>query len=225
MALSQADKDRWAEIDSILAEHKTILKEATTHETLKEFAAEHGFNNQSDFGKFKHSLKKLGVNYDELRAATFAARDEQQAQLLDSLDDDAPWLALWVAAHDEDGKAAFAIVSDDRDALWYGNFFDDDRIWVKGNLVSAEQSVADKAVFLASKALKQAGHELGRVEITTTCPDLDTTALKSSGARLGVAVELIVDDDDDRALVMAKEPGFKKWQDNDLASLVVNDND
>ncbi|APT84236.1 hypothetical protein [Corynebacterium aquilae] len=221
MALSAKDKERWAEIDSIIAEHKTTLKAAEDHEVLKTFAKEQGWDNGPDFGKFKHSLKRIGVNYDQLREETFAARDAEKAEALADIADDAPTVYLWAAAVEQDDKAAFAIVSEDRDAIWYGNFFDDDRIRVAGDVITAEQSVADKAVWLASKALAAAGEETGRLELTTTCPHLDEDQLAAAGARLGVVVDVVVDQEDDRAVVMAGEPGYKRWQDNDLEELVL----
>lgn len=223
MALSAEEKARWSEIDSIIAEHKHELKAAETHEELKNFAEEQGFMNQSDFGKFKFSLRKIAVNYDELRTATFAQRDKERAEELSDLDDDAPLIQLWVGAVEgDDDSAAFAICNDDDDAIWYGQFFDDDRIRQVGDLVSAEQSVADKAVWLASKAREAADVTAARLYLYTTCPQLDEAALAATGARFGIAVEVIVDEDE-RAIQMAEAPGYKRWQDNDLAELVSVD--
>ncbi|WP_315185773.1 hypothetical protein [Corynebacterium durum] len=55
---------RWAEIDSVIKEHKAELKAAESHTVLRDFAKEHGFDNKEDFFKFKHSLKKIGIFYD-----------------------------------------------------------------------------------------------------------------------------------------------------------------
>ncbi|WP_151550191.1 MULTISPECIES: hypothetical protein [Corynebacterium] len=220
------DKQRWAEIDSIIAENKAELKAAKDHDELKSFASSQGWMNANDFPKFKHSLAKIGVFYEELRAAAFAARDAEKAETLAALGDDAPCVRLWVAASEaeDSSSASFAVVSDDHDAVWYGSFFDSDRVRVPGDLVSAEQSVAGKAVWLVGKALEAAGHELGRAEIVTTCPDLDVAALKTSGARFGVAVDIVVDDDE-RAIIMSETPGFSRWQDYDLTSLVEVEED
>ncbi|PRQ11435.1 hypothetical protein C1Y63_06180 [Corynebacterium sp. 13CS0277] len=221
MALSAKEKERWAEIDSVIAEYKAALKAAEDHEVLKAFAKEQGWDNGPDFGKFKHSLKRIGVNYDQLREETFAARDAKKAEELADISADAPSVYLWAAAVEHDDKASFAIVSEDRDAIWYGNFFSDDRIRVAGDAVTAEQSVADKAVWLASKALAAAEQATGRLVLTTTCPHLDEDRLVAAGARLGVAVEIAVDPEDDRAVAMAGEPGYKRWQDNNLEELVL----
>lgn len=214
---------RWDEIDGIIAEHKDHLKAAETHHVLKDFADEHGLMNKSDFGKFKHLLKKIGINYNDLRDKTFAADDARRAEELDNLGDDAAHLTLWSAAIDHDDEGAFAIVDDTHEAVWYGKFFDDDRHYTAGDLVSAEQSVAHKTVWIASKALAAAGEDTGRLTLVTTCPHLDTDALAADGARLGVAVDVEVNDNDERAVTMAETPGFKSWKDTDLSTLVESD--
>ncbi len=223
MALTTQDKARWAEIDSIVAEHKKTLKAATSHEELKSFAEEQGFMNEKDFGKFKFSLRKIAVSYEELRSATFEAADKERAEALETLPSDAPMVMLWTGAVEGDaGEGSFAICTEEDDAIWYGNFFDGDKVRVAGDLISAEQSVAEKAVWIAAKALEAAGYEQGRLYLHTTCPALDEAALRAQGARFGVAVEVEVNEDL-RAVTMAEVPGYKRWQDNTLSDLVQVD--
>lgn len=220
MALSAKDRERWAEIDLVIAEHKAQLKAATTHEALKNFATEQGWMNKGDFGKFKTSLRKIGIKYDQLRAETFAKQDKQRADELAALDDDAPTIRLWTAAVEVKNDASFAVVDAHNNAVWYGNFFDDDRIRVVGDVISAEQSVADKAVWIAGKALEATGNTVARLTIVTTCPDLDTAQLVATGARFGLAVTVELDDSDVRAVEMAEAPGYQSWQEADLTELV-----
>ena len=224
MALTKKDRERWAHIEEIIAENKVELKAATSHEPLKAFAEANGLMNRSDFPKFKHSLRKIGVNYDALRdEAMQAYNDELDARAAD-IDDqarEAPSVTLWTAAVEgDDGSGAFAVVDEEDTAIWYGRFFDDDRTRVAGDPVSAEQSAAEKAVWLAGKALAEAGYPLGRVRIHTTCHELDVDALRAAGVRSSVAVSVVVDPDDLRAVAMAEAPGFQRWQDADLLGLV-----
>ncbi|MCM0169630.1 hypothetical protein L2137_07220 [Corynebacterium diphtheriae bv. mitis] len=218
-------KQRWTEIDNLIAENKTELKGYSSHKDLNAFAEKHSLMTKEDFPKFKHCLLKIGVRYDALRAAAnekFEASLEAKAKELDNITD-VPVVCLWSAAVEDDGAAAFAVVDVDDTPVWYGRFFDDDRIRIAGDLVSAEQSAADKAVWLAHKALEAAGKTQGRVLITTTCPELDIAALRITGARFNIGVDVHVDDADMRAVDMAEAPGYKKWQDNDLAALVEAD--
>ena len=224
MALTKKDRERWAHIEEIIAENKAELKAATSHQPLKAFAEREGLMNKGDFPKFKHSLRKIGVHYDALRdEAMQAFNDELQARASD-IDDqarEAPSVTLWTAAVEgDDGSGAFAVVDEEDTAIWYGRFFDDDRTRVAGDLVSAEQSAAEKAVWLAGKALAEAGYPLGRVRIHTTCHELDVDALRAAGVRSSVAVSVVVDPDDLRAVAMAEAPGFQRWQDADLLGLV-----
>ena len=215
-----SDTNRWDEIDSIVAQHKRALKKATSHEPLKEFAKEQGFDNKQDFGKYKVSLRKIGVDYNELREETFKKRDEEQKKKLEALPEDAPTIRLWAAAQEgDDGEGSFAIVDADRNAVWYGRFFEDDHFRQAGDVVSGEISAAEKAVWVASRAFAAAGVEVGRLILETTCPDVYEEEMRASGARYGIAVDVRLTDDD-RAVEMALVPGYKRWQDSDLAELV-----
>lgn len=213
--------NRWDEIEAVIAEHKSQLKDVDNHHELKKFAEDNGWMNKNDFGKFKHLLKKIGVDYNELREQTFADDDARRAEQLDNLPATAATIHLWSAAIDDDETGSFALVDASREVVWYGSFFDNDRHYQPGDLVSAEQSVAHKAVWVAHKALEAAGENAGQLEIVTTCPHLDTDALAADGARSGVKVTITVDDDDDRAVRMAETPGFQSWKDADLAGLIT----
>ncbi|MBZ8176209.1 hypothetical protein GSS88_00090 [Corynebacterium sp. 3HC-13] len=227
MRLSEAEKRRWAEIDAVIQDNKTQLKSVATHEQLKEFASQQGWMNKADFGKFKVSLRKLGIDYDVLRQRTFDKENEKRAERVQQLDDDAPRVHFLCAAIEDtsSGDGAFAIIAEDGEALWYGGFFEDDKTRRAGDLVSAEQSVAEKAVWFAHKCFEEAGHQLGRLELTTTCPELDIEKLCAMGYRYGIAVDIQVDDDDLRAVHMAEAPGYKNWQENNLADLVETSNE
>lgn len=224
MALSDKDRARWAEIEAVIAENKAELKAAESHAPLKAFAEEQGWMNRSDFPKYKHSLRKIGVQYDVLRDAAMEAADEQmraRAEEIASSAAGAPEVALWTAAVEgADGDGAFAVVDASDEVVWYGRFFDDDRIRIAGDLISAEQSAAEKAVWIGGKALGRAGYPIGRVRVVTMCHDLDVDALAAAGVRHGVAVDVVVDPEDTRALVMAEAPGYQRWQDADLRALV-----
>ena len=88
MALTETDKKRWAHIDEVLAEHKTELQAATTHTPLREFATAQGWDNRGDFGKFKHSLRKLGIDYNQLREDATAEQEDQLADKAEALAED-----------------------------------------------------------------------------------------------------------------------------------------
>lgn len=219
--MSTNTTQRWAEIESLIAEHKTTLAESS-HLELKAFAEDQGLMNKDDFPKFKHCLKKIGVFYDDLRAAAREEADrtlDEKVAALATAPRTAPQVHLWSAAIEgEDGSGSYAVVAADHSAVWYGRFFDDDRIRVAGDLVSAEQSAAEKAVWIGVKALSTAG-DGGHLTITTTCPHLHLDPLRRAGARQGFVVDIIVDEDD-RAIRLAETPGFQRWQDTDLASLL-----
>lgn len=222
-----ASTQRWDEIDAILEEHKKTLQAAETHLELREFAKDHGFDNENDFGKYKYCLRKIGVDYAELRAVAMQQRNAELTDKANELAQKAagqPVIRLWCAAVEDanTGQGSYAIIDCDGAVLWYGKFFDDDPRSIRqaGDLTSAEQDVADKCVYLAGKAREVAGEDIATVWINTTCPDLDESALRIAGARHNVAVEVIVDDEDHAAVDMANMPGFKRVRDNSEQTLI-----
>lgn len=157
-------------------------------------------------------------DYKQL-AKIFAEQDNQRAHILANLSNKTPTIRLWTAALEKNNNAFFAIVDANNNPVWYGNFFDDDRIRIPNDLISAEQSVADKAIWVAHKAFEAKGETFGRLEIITTCLDLNTSQLITTGAQLGIAVTVSFDMDL-RAVEMAEDPGFQRWQETHLANLV-----
>lgn len=226
MALTKADKDRIAKIAQTVRENKVHLKTVTTHHELKEFAVQQNWWDKKNFGAFKRSLLKIGISYDHLREKTLAEEAIIKAEALEQLTEDAPTVTLWSAAHEnnEGEQMSFAIVTADRDTVWYGDFFKDNN--APTDLIAAEQEAARRAIFVAAKALKAAGHVAGRATIITDCPKLDEEALITAGIHYGVDVTIKVDREDERAFFIAQQPGFMHLKEyENLADLVMVVND
>lgn len=228
MAITQESKDRWSAIDKVVFDSRKSLRAMSDHRDLKKFAEEQRWNNGSDFSAFKRSLLKIRVDYEKVREETqerMAQENAQKAEQLAQMGEDVAQVWLWVAAvEDSDsGKASFALVDAEDDPVWYGDFHEQDRVRKVGDLVSAEQSVALKAIWVAGKALEAAGESVGRLHLTTMCPFLDEEALAAAGAKSGLAVVLHVDQEDQRAVRMAEAPGFMGWKQRVLDELVDTD--
>lgn len=217
-------QEQWQEVKDIVAEHLSDLKDMD-HTEIKDFATEHGLMTKNSFPKLKTVLKTKGINYEALREQASQQREQELEERAETLADDAaqgPEMSLASAAVEHEGQASFAVVDDEKQAVWYGRLFDDDRIWTAGDPASAEQSAADKAVWIAGKALKQHGTEAGRLVLSVTHPDLDTDALVKAGVRHNVDVTVRFEDDN-AAVDMAQTPGYQKWQEYDLAQLIEED--
>jgi hypothetical protein len=234
---SDVDNARFNEIEALVTtpEHKQRLTAASTADEIREIAGELGVDtsrDSSDMGKFIYKLKIIGVDFPAMARADAAARRAGLAEKAESMAERAaelPIVRLWSGAveNEEDGSGAFGIVDASGTAVWYGSFSTRfEKIRTSGDLVSAEQSAADKAVYAASKAREAAGVDEIVLWLTTTCPDLDEASLKSSGARLGVAVDITVDDDDLSAVHMAEESGWRNLKSvstEELKALVEQD--
>ncbi|MGP6175487.1 hypothetical protein [Corynebacterium sp. A21] len=214
-------QEQWQEVKNLVAEHLSDLK-GMDHIQIKDFATEHGLMTKSSFPKLKTVLKTKGINYEELREQASQQREQELDDRAETLSDDAaqgPQMVLSSAAVEHEGQASFAVVDGEKQAVWYGRFFEDDRIWTSGDPVSAEQSAADKAIWIAGKALKEHGASAGRLVLSVTHPELDTDALVRAGVRHSVDVTVRFDEDN-AAVDMAQTPGFQKWQEYDLSQLI-----
>lgn len=236
---NDVDNARFNEIEGLVTtpDNKQRLLAAESATQIREVADELGIDtsrDSKDMGKFIYKLKIIGVDFPAMAKAEAAERRAGLADKADQLaqrSDELPVVRLWSAAVEDatDGSGAFGIVDAEGTAIWYGAFSNRfEKIRTAGDLVSAEQSAADKAVYAASKAREAAGVDEVALWLTTTCPDLDETRLKASGARLGVAVDVTVDDDDTDAVVMAETPGWRNLKnvtDEELSGLVETDNE
>lgn len=217
-------QEQWQEVKDIVAEHLTALKNMD-HTQIKDFATEHDLMTKSSFPKLKTVLKTKGINYEALREEASQQREQELEERAETLADDAaqgPEMYLASAAVEHEGQASFAVVDGENQAVWYGRLFDDDRIWTAGDPASAEQSAADKAVWIAGKALKQHGAEAGRLVLSVTHPELDTDALVKAGVRHNIDVDARFEEDN-AAVDMAQTPGYQKWQEYDLSQLIEED--
>lgn len=222
------DTNRWDEIESAVLSSKAALKEATTTDEIRAIAKEIGVDTEdkSDFGKFTHKAKLVGVKFWDIAAEekeNRAAKRAEEAKEIASSAADAPAVDLWVAAieDEESKKGSFAILDTEEEVLWANTFFKDDYTRVAGDVDSAEQSAAEKAVFLARKIQAAAKLDALRVRIHTQHPELDTESLVGRGIAGGskVAVEVVVDEDE-RAHFMAQDQVDRNWKNVDLAALV-----
>ncbi|MFE1513522.1 hypothetical protein CXF35_00635 [Corynebacterium bovis] len=238
---NDADNARFNEIEGLVTapENKARLQAAATAAEVRTIAGELGIDTSDgsrDMGKFIFKLKMIGVDLPAMAKAEAAARRAEAAQAGEALAcraDGLPVVRLWSAAvesgEDAESTGAFAIVDAEGAAVWYGSFHPRfEKIRTPGDLVSAEQSAADKAVYAAYRARKAAGVDEVALWLTATCPDLDVASLRAAGGRLGVAVDVTVDDADLSAVEMAQMPGWraiKDVSDAELARLVDTDRD
>lgn len=213
--------EQWQQVKDIVADNLDTLKNLDAGE-LKEFATKNSLMTKALFPKFKTVLKTKGINYEELREAASQKREEELAQrALDLAEtaEDGPTIYLESAAIDQDGRGSFAIVDSRGHAVWYGRFFDDDRTWTPGDPASAELSAAEKAIWIAGKALSQGDHSAGTVHLNLTHPDIKEDELSQLGVRNNLVV-IVEFAEDNAAVDMANTPGFQKWQEYDLTQLI-----
>lgn len=235
---SEADNARFTEIEALVTapENKDRLQGAHSAATLRELAEELGVDTSQDsrdMGKFIVKLKMIGVDYVALNKAERQVQREEQQRRAGELAEranDLPIVRLWTGAveNETDDSGAFAVVDAEGAALEYGAFPPWEKIRKTGDLISAEQSAADKAVYIASLAAGAAGVKEVSLWLTTTCHELDTSKLNAAGARLGVAVDVTVDPDDMGAVHMAETPGWRNRKSvptEELAALVESDDD
>lgn len=213
--------EQWQQVKDLTSENLDELL-GMDHQEIKEFASKHGLMTKSGFPKFKAVLKTKGIDYEALRMRAHDERErelEAKAETLFERAADGPEIQLASAAVEKGGRASFAVVDQEDRTVWYGRLFDNDHIWTAGDPASAEQSAADKAVWIAGKAIAASGAQAGRLTLSVTHPSLDFESLVRTGIRHDVALTVAFDEIN-AAVGMAETPGYQKWQEYDLAQLV-----
>lgn len=209
------DKARLEQVQALVNDpgNASRFQEATTATEIREIATGLGIifaKESGDIPKLIVSLRTVGVDFSAL------ARQEQadRAAALINRKEELPVIRLACAAiQDEEDPsiASYAVVDRFNRAVIYGDLFDNDyeRLWTPGDALSAEQSAADKAVFIASRARVAANLDGVFLHLTTTCFELDTDRIMASGGRLGVAVEVECNPEHSAAVVQAGMHGYK----------------
>ena len=126
---------------------KEHLSSCSYHDLLT-WADAHGINNRSAWGKYKVALNDIDVDFNSLRNVS---RSAKRAELAESA---THRLLLY-----SDAKASmdrFGICGPDREPVWYGKFFDNDKDY-NGEQSSGELAAAKKSVWLAAKVAERLG--------------------------------------------------------------------
>lgn len=198
-----------------------LLKAMTTHTELRQWATANGMDNQSAFPKFKKALLEIGISYDGIKSGTHAV---EAANLDASITHE---VTLYT-----DAKASaqrFAICDRDGEVVWYGRFFDNDSDF-NGEQSSGELAAAKKAVWLCSKIKEAIGVTAIRLNLIVDAQWLTyqdhsgqkgyalTIAARKFNIQLNVEWTKGTNNPADKWTV---SDGYKKWSDNNLASLTA----
>lgn len=226
---TEVDKKRLEEIESLITDPANVARfqDAETASEIRQIATELGLTLTKESG----DIPKLVVSLRTIQVDLPAMAKQEQAELAEQLvsrKDELPAIHLACAAvqsPDEDDIASYAIVDGLNRAVVFGDLFNNDyeRVWTPGDAGSAEQSAADKAVYVAYRARKAADQVMATLYLTTTYPELDEDRLVASGARLGIAVDVTVDHEHEAAVIQAGTTGYKSIGDRSdsyLAALV-----
>ena len=214
MSSTKAD---WAKAETAVREHADELRTLDTHTALYGWAKTHKLDTRALWPKVKTEMRKqLGVDYNEIRDRVVA---ERAAQVVESAQD-APLIELWSAGDAE--VSTFAVCNGDGTEAWYGEFHSNDNIYDRGDDLSAELSAAEKAVFLAGKALEHQGLEVVRLLLHTCHPDIDADSVAASAARHQVAITVDVAEQNP-AVPQCRVPGYQSWHEVRLDTLFVVD--
>ena len=196
-----------------------ILKAMTSHTELRNWALSNGMDNRSAFPKFKDALKGIGVDYESIRSGV---RKQQQLNLVSKIKHQ---VTLYVDAKASHNR--FGITDEDGNVLWYGKFFDNDQDY-NGEQSSGELAAAKKAVWLASKIKEAVGDDAIKLILFV---DAQWLTYQDHPGQKGYALTQIskkydidlnvewIPGTDNPADKWTVSSGYKKWSDNDIASL------
>jgi hypothetical protein len=203
---SAQDAD-WELVTELVNAHRGELQEMGSHVRLRKWAEENGLATQARFGKFKHRLTKIGVDYNQLRSEA-TRRDQVELEQAAALGE-TPHITLCAAG---DAQAStFAVCDSAGGALWYDTFHENDRHF-QGDDASAATSAAEKAVWLAGKARRAGAADAATLHLTVSHHDLDDGVLAAAAVRARVVLTVEVADINP-ALAWCRENGYQSFKD------------
>jgi len=207
----------------VVAEGSEKVKGMTVADLVR-FGKESGFDSRAGFASYKKALLEVaGVNFDELNATR---RQIKAEELKGNCNHRVTFFSDAKASHDR-----FAICGADREVVWYGRFFDNDRDY-NGEQSTGEMAAAKKAVWLASKVAEAIGESAIMLTLivdaewlcwaNSTNPKVGgkSKALREAAQRLNVDLTVQhINGTSNPADSWTTGRGFKKWSDNDLVAL------
>lgn len=184
-----------------VAANSDALRGCTEYGKLYGWAVLHGLGGPQLWPRVKHELRaQLGIDFDQIRAATHAARRAAITQA-----GNGPHLRVWAAG--DHTQQSFAVCGP-RGVLWYNNLTVEDDWWYRGDQATAELSAAHRAVWLAGRARTLAKIGAARLTVHLTAPGIPIDMLVGTAERARVA--LIVEPvsaDDNPAIRWCGKPG------------------
>lgn len=203
-------------IYAIVTEHAETLRAMTSHDDLRAFGHAHGFDNPQAFGRYKKALEMIGVSYQALR--------DKQYCVPGNIDPEGYFIRLAVAF---DARTFhYAVTTDAGTVLWHG------RVMEMNPPPTPLQGITDatrKGVWLASKAREASDLDGVGLDLVTDPSFTDNTnggtarlaSIDEYGRSLRVAVTIrAVPLDRNVAAPATRLPGWRRWGDNDLRSLI-----
>ncbi|WP_225730463.1 MULTISPECIES: hypothetical protein [unclassified Nocardia] len=196
----------WQQAQAAVTAHAERLRGFTEHGHLYGWAVVNGLGGPELWPRVKHELREqLGIDFDQLRAATHAARRAAIAHA-----DKGPHLRLWAAG--DNARQSFAVCGP-RGVLWYNNLTLDDW-WYRGDQATAELSAAHRAIWIAGRARTLARVGAARLTLHLTAPGIHTDLLAGTTerARLALVVEPVAADSNP-AIEWCRKPGRRACTD------------
>lgn len=198
---------------------KELLTTYTTHTQLREWALSNGMDNRSAFPKFKIALLEIGMDYDQIKTGIANVNaEEMESQITHQV-------TFYSDAKCSAGR--FGICDQNGEVLWHGRFFETDDA---GEQSRSELCAALKAVWLASK-VKEA---IGATAIALTLIiDAQWLTYQDHAGQKGYKLTQLarkhniklsvewISGKNNPADEWTVASGYKKWSDNDLASLAM----
>ncbi|QCB51799.1 hypothetical protein E5720_17595 [Rhodococcus sp. PAMC28707] len=206
----------WDQAAAAVQEAQEQLRAADTT-ALRSWAEAAGLFTRSMWPKIKRELyKQLDRDYDALRTQESEQVTDEVAEAAAS----APLIKLYAAG---DERGSFAVVGDGEETAWYGTFHAKDAIFRRGDQVSADDSAAGKAAFLAGKLREELGVPAIRLILHISNPDVDGARIAAVAAKHGVHLAELDITDENPASVWCEVPGHRAWQEIRLTDLLVDE--
>ncbi|MGF0317019.1 hypothetical protein [Nocardia fluminea] len=116
-------------------------------------------------------------------------------------------------------SATFAVCDAEGRAIWYGPFIDADADHPRGDQIAATMAAAGRAIWLAGRAREDTGVDDVTLHLAVSEEGLDAITLACTASMAGLALELIVTEDNP-ALDWCQAFGRLDWSSGPLLDLV-----
>ncbi|WP_280453981.1 hypothetical protein [Nocardia brasiliensis] len=205
----------WSRVERVVSDNSAAVRAMRSSGELYGWAVEQGMVGPIMWPILRAELmRQLGIDWDEMHAKEL---DRLSMALRAEAAESGAMIELFAAGSDE--HSVYAVCDVDGRPIVCRRFHVEDRLYQRGDQLSADMSASEKAVWLAGKACSIAGTGGCAMTLHVASAFIEPDILAPLARRWHIWLDLDIRANNP-AVQLCRSPKFQDWQRDRLKSLV-----